>query len=166
MAYLAITVLLCLSTALQGSWPFWLQVGGQPPNLLVAAVACIGLVRGAVDGCLAGLIAGVLLAGAGHLPLGGLLLGLMVVGAGAGFLRGSLFAERVSVAILIAAAGVVISEFLRMICTPPPEFLVWVRSTLASAVFTALAAPAVFWLSRLTRPKEGRVIQQGSVVRL
>ena len=93
LGYLGGFALLLVCVALQGAWPPWLRICGQPPNMVVAAVACIGLVKGARDGCLAGLVSAVLVAGAEQTPLGGLCVGFMVVGAGAGLLRGSLFAE-------------------------------------------------------------------------
>ena len=150
-----ITILLLLvSVALQGAWPVWLRIGGQPPNLLVAVVTCTGLLRGAADGCLAGLIAAVLLGASARIPLGGLFVGFMLVGAAAGFLRGSLFAERLQVAILMAALGVVGWEFVRMVFVPPPEFVIWLGGTISSALFTALAVPVVFWATKFARPKE------------
>lgn len=153
-AHLITLLLLWVSVALQGAWPVWLRIGGQGPQLVVAVIVCIGLVRGAVHGCLAGLVGAVLLAGAGHIPLGGLFAGFMLVGALAGFLRGSVFAERATVAVLMAAVGVLLSELVRLIFQPPPEFLVWLRATMCAALFTALLAPAVLWAVKLARPAE------------
>lgn len=153
-SYLFLTLLLWVSAALQTSWPFWLRIAGQPPNLLIAVVACTGLLRGAVDGCLAGLIAAVLLAGAAHVPLGGLSAGFILVGAGAGLLRGTLFGERASVAIFVSVAGVVVSELVRMVFLPPLEFLVWFRALGAAMLLTALVSPLVFWAARGTRRRE------------
>lgn len=153
-AYLITLLLLWISTALQGAWPVWLRIGGQGPQLVVAVIVCIGLVRGAVHGCLAGLLGAVFLAGAGHVPLGGLFAGLMLVGSLAGFLRGTVFVERATVAMLMAAVGVIISELVRLVFQPPPEFLVWLRVTLYAALFTAVLAPAVLWAAKLTRPAE------------
>lgn len=153
-SYLTGFALLWVSVALQGAWPFWLRVGGQPPNLVVAAVACLGLVRGPTEGCLAGLVAAVLVAGAAHAPIGGLLVAFMAVGALAGLLRGSLFAERVPVAMLVAVIAVVIASFLQMVFVPPPGFVVWLSGTVVSALYTVLVVPPIYWLARLTRPRD------------
>lgn len=153
-SYLFLTLLLWVSAALQTSWPLWLRVAGQPPNLLVAVVACTGLLRGATDGCLAGLLAAVLLAGAAHVPLGGLSAGLILVGTGAGLLRGTLFGERASVAVFVSVAGLVVSEVVRMVFLPPLEFLVWLRALGAGMVLTAIVSPGVFWAVRGTRRRE------------
>ena len=154
LSYLLSIFFLWVGTAIQFTWPVWLRVFDQPPHLLLALVACTGLVRGAVDGCLAGLVAGVLLAGAAQLPMGGLLLGFMVVGAGAGLLRGTLFSERVMVAILVSSVGVVIWEILRVILQPPAVWATWFSGMLGSIILTALVAPLAFWLMRLTKPRE------------
>lgn len=153
-AYLISLLLLWVSVALQGAWPVWLRIGEQGPQLVVAVIVCIGLVRGAVQGCLAGLVGAVLVAGAGHIPLGGLFAGYMLVGALAGFLRGSLFAERAMVAVLMAAVGVILSEFVRLIFQPPPEFFVWLRATLHASLFTAVFAPVTLWAAKFARPPE------------
>jgi len=147
-------LLLLVSTALQSAWPPWLCIGGQPPNLLLAAVVCVGLVRGALDGGLAGLVAAVLLGGSTHTPLGGLFAGYMVVGTVAGLLRGSVFAERMLVAVLISFVGVLVFETLRMIFVPPNELSVALRAMFWSALFTALAAPLMFAVARLIRVRE------------
>lgn len=152
--YLGGFALLVACTALQGAWPMWLRIGGQPPGLVVSAVACIGLVTGAVHGCLAGLVGAILLAGATHVPVGGPFVALMLIGAGAGLLRGTLFAERLLVAVLIATLGAIAAGFVRLVFLPPPEFLVWLRGTFASALLTIIATPPVFWLARLTRAGE------------
>lgn len=151
-------ILLLVSTALQSAWPPWLCIGGQPPNLLLAAVVCIGLVRGAFDGGLAGLGAALLLGGSSHAPLGGLFAGYMAVGTIAGLLRGSIFAERVLVAMLISFVGVLVFETLRMIFVPPYELAVTLRAMFSSALFTALAAPVMFGAARLIRAREAITI--------
>ncbi|MEN6345844.1 MAG: hypothetical protein ABFE16_11125 [Armatimonadia bacterium] len=147
-------LLIWVSTALQAAWPVWLRIGGQAPNVLVAVVACIGLVRGAYDGCLAGLVAALLLGGTCHLPYGGLFVGFMLVGAGAGTLRGSLFAERTLIAVLIATCGALVFGLVRMVFAPPLEFVPAVGGIFASALLTAILAPVVFWLTCLTRRRE------------
>lgn len=151
-------IILLLSTALQSAWPTWLRIGEQPPNLLLAAVMCIGLVRGAFDGSLAGLVAALLLGGSSHTPVGGLFAGYMVVGAIAGLLRGSIFAERVLVAMLISCVGVLVFETLRMFFMPPYELAVTLRAMFWSALFTALSAPVMFWAARLIRSREAITI--------
>jgi len=152
--YLVGFLLLLLFVALQGAWPSWLRIAEQPPGLVVAMVVCIGLARGATDGCLAGLVAAILHSGADHIPMGGLFVGLMAVGGCAGFLRGSLLSERLEVAVLVAAVAVVLSGALRMIFVPPPEFVVWLKALMASALYTALLAPLPFWLAKFTRTSE------------
>ena len=149
--------MLLVCVALQGAWPPWLRICGQPPNMVVAAVACIGLVKGARDGCLAGLVSAVLVAGAEQAPLGGLCVGFMVVGAGAGLLRGSLFAERLVVAVLVAFAGVVVSSVLRAIFMPPPEFFVWTKGVASSCLLTVVMTPPVFWMLRLARERQAAI---------
>lgn len=150
-AYVIGFLILLACVALQDAWPPWLRIAAEPPAFVVAAVACLGLVRGPVDGCLAGLVGAELLAGAQGLPMGGLFLGLMTVGTLSGFLRGTLFAERPLVAVLITTVGVLATNLLRIVFAPPGEFVVWMRDTFVSALYTVLAAYPIFWLARLTR---------------
>ena len=152
--YLLALAIILLCVCFQDAWPYWLRLAGQSPALVVAVIACLGLLRGAADGCLAGLVGALLLAGSGHVALGGLSLSYMALGASAGLLRGTLFAERLLVAVLIAAVGVIATNILQMLFVPPREFVVWLGDTLASAAFTALVTPLLFWLARLTKPPE------------
>lgn len=153
-AYILTFLILVLTTALQGAWPTWLRIAAQPPDLIVAAVVCIGLRRGATEGCLAGLVAAVLYGAAAHVWMGGLVVAFMLIGAGAGSLRGTLLSERVEVAILAAAIAVIVAAFVRMVFVPPGAFLVWLKGTGAAAFYTALAAPAIFWITGLVEPRE------------
>jgi len=153
-AYLVGLLLLWLSSAFYGAWPAWLRISDQAPELVLASVACLGLIRGAAAGCAAGLVGAVLIAGAGHVPLGGLSIGLMLVGAGAGMLRGSLFSERMFVAVLCATLGVAVADLVRLIVTPPPGFVVWLRDTGAAMLLTAIFTPGIFAFARLARERD------------
>ena len=155
--YLVSILVLILSAALQGAWPAWLRIGGQAPELVVAAVACIGLSRGAFEGCLAGLIAAVLYGASAHTPLGGLFAAYMVVGACAGFLRGSLLADRTEVALGAAAVSVLLAGLIRLVFMPPEVFLLWLKGILQAALFTVIITPPIFWITRLMHRREPRI---------
>ena len=61
MAYLAYLVLLVLLTAIERTWPGWLLIYDQGPQLVAAAIISAGLCAGPVAGCFAGLIGALLL---------------------------------------------------------------------------------------------------------
>lgn len=155
--YLISILLLIFSAALQGAWPAWLRIGGQAPELVVAAVACIGLSRGAFEGCLAGLIAAVLQGASAHTPLGGLFASFMVVGACTGFLRGSLLSERTEVALGASAGAVLLAGFIRLVFMPPEVFLLWLKGVFQAAIFTVIITPPVFWITRLMHRREPHI---------
>lgn len=147
-------VLLWLGSAFYGAWPPWLRIAGQAPDFVLATVACLGLYRGAVAGCGAGLAGALFIAGAGHVPMGGLSLGLMLVGTGAGLLRGSLFSERIFVAVVCAILGVAVAGLIRLVVIPPPGLMVWLRDTAATMLLTGIATPPIFALARLAREQD------------
>ncbi len=144
MAYLAYLILLVLLTAIERTWPGWLLIRDQGPQLVVAAVVSIGLCAGPVAGCFGGLIGGLLLGSVEGAWLGGTLFAFMALGTVVGLLRGALLAERAPMAALVTLAAVPIVEVIRLIFAAPPNPAPWVLQMLVAAPYSALLAMPVF----------------------
>lgn len=156
---LAIVVGLFL-VAWQSAWPSWATLGGCRPDLAIALVVCVGMLRGPTAGAWLGLVVALLVSslqappvgGAGGAPLGGLIVSHIAVGTGAWLLRANLLADRPSVAMLITLVAVPAASFIELLFVPPPEVGVWLLSTLIRAPYTALlAAPIYLILQPLLR---------------
>ncbi|HCA47614.1 MAG TPA: hypothetical protein DEP45_09760 [Armatimonadetes bacterium] len=157
MAYLAYLVLLVLLTAIERTWPGWLLIYDQGPQLVAAAIISAGLCAGPVAGCFAGLIGALLLGSAESAWLGGTFFAYMALGTVVGLLRGTLLAERAPMAALVTLAAVPIVEIIRLIFAAPPNPAPWVLQLLIAAPYSALLAMPVFagfhWLTRLLAPE-------------
>lgn len=149
MVYFAYAILLVLLTALERTWPGWLLVYSQGPNLVIASVIAVGLCTGPVAGCFAGLIGGLLLGSTEGAWLGGVFVGYMLLGLTVGLLRGALLAERAPVAALVTLAAVPLVELIRLIFAAPPSPGPWVVETALSAPYSALVAMPIFAIFRL-----------------
>lgn len=134
--------------AWQYTWPAWLRIGGQAPDLAVALVISAGLTRGVVEGCWTGLGAGLLVGSLGALPLGGLFVSHIGLGALTGLLRGRIFSDRIIVAMLVTFMGVFVANFIELIFYPPPALVAWLTGTVVQALLSAVAAAPLFAVVR------------------
>ncbi len=148
MFYLVSGFLLLLSCATQYAWPPWLQTGGATPQLALIAVLSMGLIRGPLSGCAAGMIAAYVCASIGSLPMGGQFITYMGVGLLAGFLRGGVFSTRIVVAVVASLVASIAGALITLILAPPGEPLSWLRLMLTTAVVTALWSIPVFAVFR------------------
>ena len=157
MIYLAYPILLILLTAIERTWPGWLLISGQGPQLVVAAVVSSGLCAGPMAGCFVGLIGALLLASVQSAWLGGTFFGLMLLGTVVGLLRGALLAERAPMAALVTLAAVPIVEVIRLLFAAPPDPGPWLLQTAVAAPYSALLAIPVFAgfqaITRLLEPE-------------
>jgi ribose/xylose/arabinose/galactoside ABC-type transport system permease subunit len=144
LIYLAYPILLILLTALQRTWPGWLLIYGQGPELVVAAVVGIALCAGPVAGCYGGLLGALLLGSVESAWLGGTFFAFMLLGTVVGLLRGALLAERAPMAALVTLAAVPIVEGIRLLFAAPPEPGPWLLKTAVAAPYSALLAIPVF----------------------
>ncbi|MFO8080078.1 MAG: hypothetical protein R6V07_07205 [Armatimonadota bacterium] len=144
MSYLAYAVLLILLTAMERTWPGWLLISGQGPELVVAAVVAIALCAGPVAGCFGGLVGALLLGSVESAWLGGAFFAFMLVGTVVGVLRGSLLAERAPMAALVTLAAVPLVEIIRLLFAAPPDPGPWLLQTAIAAPYSALLAIPVF----------------------
>ncbi|MBU0609416.1 MAG: hypothetical protein KKI08_16135 [Armatimonadetes bacterium] len=146
------SLLLLVLAAAQIAWPTWLRLGGEPPHLVLAAVICLGLTGGAPGGVTAGFIGAFLWGAIADLPMGNLFVSHMGLGFLAGTMRGRMFSDRLSVAAILVAAGVIVAAITKLLLAPPLSPESWVAVVLARAVFSALLTIPVYslvrWLSR------------------
>jgi cell shape-determining protein MreD len=149
LVYFAYAILLVLITAIERTWPGWLLVYSQGPNLVIASVIAIGLCAGPVAGCFGGLIGGLLLGSVEGSWLGGVFVGYMTLGLAVGLMRGTLLAERAPVAALVTLAAVPLVEVIRLIFAAPPSPGPWLIETALSAPYSALLAMPIFAIFRL-----------------
>jgi hypothetical protein len=142
--YHAIGMLACV--ALQNSWPTWLAIHGQAPDLALVLTLATGLARGPQEGFISGFI-GALLIGSGQgLPFAPLFIKFMSVGFVAGLLRGRLVSDRAMVAALLSLVAIVVVRLITLVLVPPPSPWAWLRETLAQAPYSALMAAPLFAL--------------------
>lgn len=135
--------------AVQRAWPDLLRLHGLAPDLLVVLVCALGLFRGPLPGYGAGLGAGLLAAASERGPFGALLAGRMAVGLLAGLLRGRVFADRLLVAPVVAAVGVVLAHVIQFVLAPPSQgFGQWLQELGIQTLYSAACAPLVFWFAR------------------
>ncbi len=159
--YLVAIVAAFVVVACQSTWPLWPAIGDCKPNLAIALVVCVGMLRGPIAGAWIGLLtallvssleappAGYTLSGA---PMGGLMVSHIGVGVGAGIVRANLLADSPFVAGLITLGAVPISNFVELLFTPPPSLVSWVLLTVCQAPYTAvLAIPLYLLLQPLLR---------------
>jgi cell shape-determining protein MreD len=142
-------LLLLLLAAAQSTWPTWLRLSGQAPELVLAAVISLGLACGGATGLTAGFIGAFLWASLADMPMGNLFISYMGLGFVAGTMRGRMFSDRVSLAAILVAASVIVAALIKLILAPPPSPESWLAVVFARAVFSALATIPIYPLVRL-----------------
>lgn len=140
-------LLVCVSA--QYVWPNWLELYGQAPDLTLVAVISVGLITGGFSGLVAGFLGAVLWASVAGAPMGNLFISHMGLGFLAGAMRGRMFSDRLSLAMIVIAAGIVVAAITNLLLAPPPNPQAWVSAVLARAVYGALIAVAIYPLVRL-----------------
>jgi hypothetical protein len=67
-------------------------------------------------------------------------------------MRGRMFSDRLSVATILVAGGVIVAAIINLLLAPPPSPQSWIAVVFARAVFTGLITipiyPLVRWLSQ------------------
>lgn len=144
MLYVAYSILLVIAVAIERTWPGWLLVQGQGPEVVVAAIVGIALSAGPVAGCFGGLVGALLLGGVEGAWLGGAFVAYMSLGVIVGLMRGSLLAERVLVACLIVVVATPLVELVRMLFAAPPSPTPWLVRVLVEAPYSALVAAPIY----------------------
>ncbi|MGC9317937.1 MAG: hypothetical protein ACP5KN_07880 [Armatimonadota bacterium] len=144
MLYIAYTILLVLTVAVQRTWPGWLLVRDQGPEVVAAAVVSIALSAGPVAGCFGGLVGALLLGGAEGAWLGGALVAYMGLGVAVGVMRGTLLAERMLVAVLVVLVAAPLVELVRMLFSAPPSPTPWLLRTAIAAPYSAIVAVPIY----------------------
>jgi cell shape-determining protein MreD len=142
-------VLLLVCVSAQIAWPGWLKLHGQAPDLTLAAVISLGLTAGAPAGALAGFLGAFLWASVAALPMGNLFIAHMGLGFLAGAMRGRMFSDRLSLAMILIGAGVIVAAIVNLLLAPPPTPQSWISVVLARAFYGAVAAMAIYPLVRL-----------------
>lgn len=144
-----VTVLLLLvCVAAQSTWAPWLRLRGQVPELALVAVLSIGLTTGSFGGLLAGFLAAFLWASASGLPVGNLFVSYMGLGFLAGAMRGRMFSDRILLAMIVVAVGVIIAAVVGLLLAPPASPQSWVSAVFFRALFSALLTVLVYPLMR------------------
>jgi len=153
-------VLLVVLGALQSSWPTWLRVSSQPPDLVLATVIMLGLHAGCMAGVFAGFSGALIWGSLAHVPLGHLFIAYMSLGYFAGALRGRMFSERLPVAMILAALGIIGAALVEFVFVPPPSPQIWAKTTVARVllglVITGLLFPIVRYVARVYPQVEER----------
>lgn len=143
----AITFLvLLICVAAQSTWPTWLRLRGQPPDLALAAVLSIGLTTGAGSGAMAGFLGAYLWASVAGVGMGSVFVSHMGLGFLAGAMRGRMFSDRLSLAVILVAAGVIVAAVVNLLLAPPASPQSWVSVVLARAVYSAIATIPIYSL--------------------
>lgn len=140
-------VLLVLASA-QSTWPAWFRLQGQPPDLVLIAVLTLGLTAGAMPGLVAGFLGAFIWAAISGVPMGHLFIAYMGLGFVAGSMRGRMFSDRLSLAVIIVAAGVFVASVISLMLAPPPSPQSWVAAVLARAVYSAALTIPIYPLTR------------------
>ncbi len=142
------SLLLLVLAAAQATWPTWLRLGGEAPSLVLAAVISLGLACGGPGGLTAGFIGAFLWGAIADLPMGNLFVSHMGLGFLAGTMRGRMFSDRMSVAAILVAAGVIVAAITKLLLAPPLSPESWVAVVFARAVFSALLTVPIYPLAR------------------
>lgn len=139
--------------AWQFAWPHWGGIGAYEPDLALALVICVGMLRGPIAGSWIGVLCAVLLSSmqvapggtqSGGAPMGGIIVSLIATGYIAGALRTTLLADRPSVAMLITVVAVPLAHLIQFIFVVPPDSRAWLVATLIQAPYTAIAAGIIY----------------------
>jgi len=148
MLILAHAVALLGAVAFERAWPAALRWGGVAPSFALILIACIGITRGPLAGCAAGLFGGFLAATVGEAGFGATLMSHMVIGFACGQARGRVFADHVLVAPVIATLVVILAAFIELVISPSSHFLPWLAGLGRSIVFTAVGSPIAYLYAR------------------
>ena len=141
---IAHAVAIILAAALQRAWPAPLRVADVGPDLALVLVACIGITRGPVAGCAAGLLGGFLVAAAtGTGAYGAVLVSHMAVG----FLTG-LFVDHVIAALVVVLLATVLGAFIHLVVSPPSQFMPWLAGAAIGVVYNTLISPMAYLYAR------------------
>lgn len=146
--YVVYLLLIAVCTALQHTWPAWLLLWGRPPDLALAAVVCAALTGGPVLGCYTGFCSGLLVGSTESALLGGYFIAYVGTGTALGWVRGSLFADRVTVAVVVVLCTAPMVDLIRLIFAPPVDPGLWLVQTIAGAPYSALAAVPMYLIVR------------------
>ena len=141
-------LLTVLCAAAQTTWPPWLRVHGQVPDLVLGLVVCVGLCTGAQSGFLTGFLGAYFWGAVSSSPWGNLFLSHMGLGFVAGSLRGRVFADRVLVAMLLVALAEVIASLVQLLLAPPPSPQAWLGQLLVRALYSGVLAVPLYLLVR------------------
>jgi hypothetical protein len=148
LGHLLAFALLMVLSSLQSTWPTWLRLYGQPPDLILAAVVSLGLTSGALAGATAGFLGAFLWASVADLPVGNLFVSHMGLGFLAGTMRGRTFSDRLSLAAILVAASVMAAAVVNLVLAPPPSPQSWFVAALARAAYSALVSVPIYPLVR------------------
>jgi cell shape-determining protein MreD len=144
-------LMLLLMAAWQSTWPLWLKLQGQGPEITLAAVVCIGLVAGGPAGLVAGFIGAWLWASVSSAPMGNLFVSYMSLGLLAGSLRGRMYSDRITVAMIIVAVSVVMASVIRLVLAPPPSPQSWLVVVTIRSLYSAVMAIPIYLMVRAVR---------------
>lgn len=147
--YLVSLLLLLVCVAAQSTWAPWLRLRGQVPELALAAVLSIGLTTGGLNGLVAGFLGAYLWASVTGVPIGNLFISYMTLGFLAGMMRGRMFSDRLLLATIVVAAGVLVAAIIGLLIAPPPSPQAWISAILARALFSGLLTLPIYSLMRL-----------------
>jgi len=123
---------------MQYAWPPWLQVAQTSPDLAIVAVLSLGMVRGPMVGCVAGLFAAYLAASTSSLPVGNLFISHMGVGLAAGLLHRGFFSTGMTVAFIAALAASTVVSIISLVLVPPAQPEPWFFAMIVRALYTAV----------------------------
>jgi cell shape-determining protein MreD len=135
--------------AAQSTWPTWLRLRGQVPDLALAAVLSIGLTTGGLSGLTAGFLGAFFWASVAGLPMGNLFVSYMGLGFLAGAMRGRMFSDRILLAAILVAAGVIVAAVVSLLLAPPPSPQSWIAVVFNRALYSALLTVPIYSLMRL-----------------
>lgn len=151
MGFVVTLLLMIICAAAQSTWPGWLRLQSQAPNLTLATVICLGLGTGGASGLTAGFLGAFLWGSVSSVTLGQLFISHMGLGFLAGSLRGRVFADRVLMAVLLVGVAVVVASFVELIVAPPPAPQPWAVQTMVRALYSAAVAAPIYLLVRSLR---------------
>jgi len=145
---LAHAVALLAGAALERAWPAGLRIGNVGPDVVLVLVACAGITRGRVAGYAAGLFGGFLLGAAGDGNYTAVVIGLMAVGFLAGQVRGTVFADHILVAPVVAVLATLVASAITLVVSPPSQFLPWLGEVGRLMLYNAVVSPPAYVLAR------------------
>jgi cell shape-determining protein MreD len=151
LGFVVTVLLMIVCAAAQSTWPGWLRVQSQAPNLTLAVAICLGLSTGGGSGLTAGFLGAFLWGAVSSSTLGHLFLSHMSLGFFAGSLRGRVFADRVLIAVLLVGVGALLAAVVELVVAPPAGPQPWLTQTLLRALYSAAMAVPIYLLVRSLR---------------